>query len=197
MSVRNFEVRSCSIQDIREFVERWHYSGTVNGLQISHCFALYRGEELIGGMIYGVLSMAGVWKKYGEKKNDVLELRRLCCIDETPKNTESFFIGSTIRWLKKNTEFKTIVSYADTHYGHSGIIYRATNFTHRGMTSKSRVIQWGDRQYHDKTVRAYYTDRNGVKKLKPYAQKVKDAIENGEAYYTHRPPKHIYTYKLK
>ena len=53
-----------------------------------------------------------------------MELRRLCCIDETPKNTESYFIGRTLRWLRKNTGYKVVVSYADTHHGHEGTIYK-------------------------------------------------------------------------
>ena len=88
MRVRNFIVKPCEIQDIREFVETWHDSGNVNGLRVAQCFALYNDEELIGGMIYGALGMANAWKKYGETEADVVELRRLCCIDDTPKNTE-------------------------------------------------------------------------------------------------------------
>ena len=129
-------------------------------------------------------------------KNDVIELRRLCCIDDTPKNTESFFIGQTLQWLKTNTDIKVIVSYADAHYGHGGIIYKATNFFHEGMTSKSRVIMLNGRQYHDKTIRTYYTNKDGIRNLKPFAQRVKDALDREEAYYEDRPPKHIYLFFL-
>lgn len=46
MSVKNFRVEHCTIQDIREFIETNHYSGTVNGLRISHCFALENKMEI-------------------------------------------------------------------------------------------------------------------------------------------------------
>jgi len=196
MRVRDFIVKPCEIQDIREFVETWHYSGNVNGLRVAQCFALYNGDELIGSMIYGALGMANAWKKYGESEAEVVELRRLCCIDDTPKNTESYFIGRTLRWLRQNTDYKVVVSYADAHYGHEGTIYKASNFNHMGMTAKGRVIKWGEREYHDKTIRTYYTNKDGVKNLKPFAQRVKDALESGEAQYQERPPKHIYTYSL-
>lgn len=196
MRVKDFKVTPCEIQDIREFIEKWHYSGNVNGLRVTQCFSLYNQDELIGGMIYGALGMANVWKKYGKSEDTVIELRRLCCIDDTPKNTESYFIGGTLRWLKKNTNYEIVVSFADTHYGHNGTIYKASNFKWEGMTSKGRVIKWGEKQYHDKTIRTYYINKDGVKKLKPYAQRVKDALECGEAHYQERPPKHIYTYKL-
>jgi len=196
VKVKNFIVTPCSVQEIREFVEKWHYSGNINGLKISQCFALYNEEELIGGMIYGSLGMANAWKKYGETENDVIELRRLCCIDNTPKNTESFFIGKTLRWLSQNTDYKIVVSYADMHYGHQGVIYKASNFKHIGMTSKGKIINWNGKEYHDKTIRTYYTNKDGVKNLKPFAQRVKNALENGEAKYQDRPQKHIYIYHL-
>ena len=66
------------------------------------------GSTLIGAMIYGKIAMADVWKKYADNESDLIELRRLCCIDDTPKNTESYFIGKTLKWLKQNT---TITSY--------------------------------------------------------------------------------------
>ena len=201
MSVTNYKVIPVTIQDIKDFIEENHYSGNVNGLRIGQCFALYDdnrifGQQMIGAMIYGALGMASAWKKYGDQEGDVIELRRLCCVDDTPKNTESFFIGQTIKWLKENTEFKVIVSYADAHYGHEGTIYKATNFFHGGMTSKSRVIMLNGRQYHDKTIRTYYTNKNGVRNLKPFAQRVKDALERKEAYYEDRPSKHIYLFFL-
>ena len=197
VTVTKYEVRLTTIQEIRSFVEEWHYSGSVNGLRVSFCFGLYDDGVLIGGMIYGGLAMAGAWKKYGEREDEVIELRRLCCVDATPKNTESYFIGQTLRWMKKNTDIKVIVSYADAHYGHGGTIYKATNFEHVGMTSKGRVIVWGDRQYHDKTIRTYYTNKAGVKDLKPFAKKVKCALDCGEAEYQERPPKHIYLMTLR
>ena len=52
------------------------------------------------------------------------------------------------------------------------------------------------RQYHDKTIRTYYTNKNGVRNLKPFAQRVKDALERKEAYYEDRPSKHIYLFFL-
>lgn len=196
-NVKDFVVKPTTIQYVRNFVETWHYSSNVNGLRISNVFGLFYKENLIGAMIYGPLGMANTWKKYADSESEIVELRRLCCIDNTPKCTESYFIGKTLRWLKKNTDYKIVISYADTFHNHEGIIYKATNFTHSGMTAKGRVIQYGDRTYHDKCIRTYYTDKNGVKKLKPFAQRVKDALESGEAKYVDTPGKHIYIFKLR
>jgi len=187
-----FKVSEVARSDVRDFIQTHHYSGNINGVKSRHCFALYRNDKMIGAMLYGDLGMANAWKKYGESEADVLELRRLVLIDDTPRNSESFFIGWTLRWLKRNTFVKVIVSYADPNHGHSGIVYQATNFEHIGMTGAGRVIMWGDKKYHDKTIRTMY---NG--KLKPFAQRVKDALDSGEAQYVKQVPKHIYVRKLR
>ena len=196
VKVTDFEVKPTTIQYVRDFIETWHYSSNVNGLRISHVFGLFYQDDLIGAMIYGPLGMANTWKKYADSENDVVELRRLCCIDNTPKNTESYFIGKTLRWLKKNTNFKIVISYADTFHNHQGTIYKASNFEYHGLTAKGKVIEYGDKFYHDKCIRTYHVDKNGNKNLKPFAQRVKDALESGDAKYIDTPGKHIFTYRL-
>lgn len=189
---KSFEVHLCARKEIAEFVEANHYSGSINGVMASYCFKLEQDGKLIGAMLYGQLGMANAWKKYGECAEDVIELRRLCLIDDTPKNSESFFIGQTLRWLRRNTRIKTVVSYADPNFGHSGVIYRATNFRHIGMTSRGRVIIWQGKRYHDKAIRTKY---NG--ELKPFARRLKLALEAGDAYYSEQAPKHIYVMNLR
>jgi hypothetical protein len=194
--VKSFNVREIQLKEAKSFVERWHYSSSVNGVKVSHVFGLFFEDTLIGVMIYGPLAMANTWKRYSDSESKVVELRRLCCIDKTPRNTESYFIGKTIKYLKKNTNYEVIVSYADPFHGHSGIIYRASNFEYGGLTQKGRVIKWGDKLYHDKAIRCYYV-KGGVKVLKPYAVRLKQALEAGEAFYMDTPGKHIYTFKLR
>ena len=194
MSVKDkYYVKLVERKQIRDFIETYHYSQNINGTIADYCFALYDKytDEMVGAMFYGRMAMANQYRKYGER-DEVTELRRLVLIDDTPKNTESFFIGYTLRWLSKNTNIKTVVSYADPNYGHSGIVYKATNFTHVGMTSPGRVIMYKGKKYHDKTIRTKYKGE-----LKPFAKEVKEALDTGEAYYKKQLPKHIYVYKFK
>lgn len=191
-STKCYEVRLVERKDIKDFMEKWHYSHSINGLISDYCFGMYYNDTMIGAMIYGRMAMANQWKKYGEKAEDVIELRRLACINTTLRNAESYFIGKTLRYLKKHSNIKTVVSYADTYYGHEGIIYKATNFKLVGKTAKGRFIMYNGKHYHDKTIRTKYKG-----KLKPFAQEVKDALETGEAHYVKTPGKNIYVYKLK
>lgn len=186
-----YVVKELSRSEVRDFIEKWHYSKSINGLMSSHCFGLFNGDTLIGACIFGKMAMANAWKKYGERQEDVIELRRLCLIDDTPRNSESFFIGKCLRWLKNNTNFKVVISYADPEYGHSGIIYQASNFEMIGMTSPGRVIMWNGKKYHDKAIRTKYKGE-----LKPFAKRLKDALDDGKASYSKTAGKYIYKFNL-
>ena len=165
----------------------------MNGLHISYCFKLMDGDTMIGAMVYGSLGMLGVAEKYNPKNpSKILELKRLVCIDDTPKNTESYFIGWTLRWLQRNTDLEMIISYADKTFGHEGVVYKATNFECMGETSSGRVIMWNGRRYHDKTLR---NKHNG--KLKPVAIELKNALDDGSAQYVETLTKNIYIYRFK
>jgi len=192
VKVKEFVVEPCERVEVRDFIEKWHYSQSINGVMTTYCFKMTYNGELIGAMLYGRLGMANTWKKYADSEEQLLELRRLCCIDDTPKNTESYFIGKTLKWLKKNTEVNKVVSYADMDYNHEGTIYKASNFAYLGTTSKGRRIKHGERIYHDKAIRTKY---NG--KLKPFALRLKTALEEGEAYYIKSQGKHIYLYDVR
>jgi hypothetical protein len=190
--VRDFKVDLCERDDIIGFVEHWHYSKNINGIISDFCFRLMDNEQMIGAAIYGRLAMANQWKRFGESEADVIELRRLCCVDKTPKNTESFFIAKTLHWLKKHTQIKTVVSYADMEQNHIGTIYKASNFECLGQQAGAKVIMWNGKRYHDKAVRTKY---NG--QLKPFAVDLQSAIDAGAAVYQSTAGKVAYSYKLR
>ena len=191
MNVKSYTVKIVDRNHIKDFIESNHYSKSINGCISDYCFALYDGETMIGAMFYGRMAMRNQWKRFSDKESNVTELRRLCCIDETPKNTESFFIGKTLRWLKKNTDIKIVVSYADKEYGHDGVIYKASNFEYLGLKPGAKVIWHNGKKYHDKTIRTKYKGQ-----LKPFAQRLKDALDAGEARYEKTAGKHTYKYNL-
>lgn len=189
--VRAYRVELCERRDVKDFIESWHYSGSINGLMCDYCFRLMDGERMVGAMIYGGLAMANAWRAYGDSKDDVLELRRLCCVDDTYRNAESYFIGRTLRWLVRHTDVSTVVSYADPEYSHVGVIYQASNFSYAGKTAKGRVIMHNGKKYHDKAIRTTYKGQ-----LKPFALRLKQALEAGDAYYKTTAGKYIYVYDL-
>lgn len=193
MALQGYYVKQVERKDIKDFIETWHYSKSINGCISDYCFALFNPQDImVGAMFYGRMAMANQWKRFSDSPDNVIELRRLCCIDDTPKNTESFFIGKTIKLLRKVWNSKgIIVSYADKEYGHEGVIYKASNFKDFGDISGAKVIMYNGKRYHDKTIRTKYKGE-----LKPFAKKIKDALESGEAYYKKTKGKKTYIYNL-
>lgn len=192
MSLKEWKVERVTRKEITKFIETWHYSGSINGCIADYCYALYTPDgNMAGAMFFGRMAMANQWKRFSNVESNVIELRRLCCIDDTPKNTESYFIGKALRMLKKEWGKGTVVSYADKEYGHAGTIYKASNFKMIGEIKGAKVIYWNGKRYHDKTIRTKYKGQ-----LKPFAKRVKDALESGEAYYKNTAGKFTYTYVL-
>jgi hypothetical protein len=193
MALQNWTVRKVNRNEVQDFIEKHHYSGNINGCIADYCYALFDPENLIvGAMFYGRMAMANQWKRFSDQPENVIELRRLCCIDDTPRNAESFFIGRSIRLLRKDWGKGIIVSYADKEYGHSGTIYKASNFKQLKDIAGANVIIYQGRRYHDKTIRTKY---KGI--LKPFALKIKNALADGSAFYKKTAGKCTYIYELK
>jgi len=195
MSVTEYTVEQIPRKSIVSFIEKHHYSHNVNGVQSIYHFGLFREGNfglptMIGAMMYAYPSMPSTAAKYNPiNPNRCLELRRLVCIDDTPKNTESYFIGQTFRWLKEYTDMEVIVSFADTHYGHDGVIYKATNFEYLGETSKGQVLMVDGKEMHSRSMN---------QKKRPYSREIKRRYDNGDEniFFKDRSPKKIYVYYL-
>lgn len=175
---------------VREFVERHHYSQTVCGLTGVIAFGLFRGDILIGVALFGSVGMYNVAKKYcPESPKLVIELRRLVLIDAAPKNSESFFVARALQWLKRHTQFRIVLSYADPHFGHSGTIYKALNFEFIGKTSKKRGLRVDGRILQCRIL---------FQKTRPVSQKLRErlAAKDPGIEILCLPGKNIYLYRL-
>ena len=198
MKVSDFKIEPVDRRVIQSFIHKWHYSHDTNGIQQRQCFALYNGNKIIGAMIYAIPSMPNTAKKYNPDNPDKCwELRRLCCIDDTPTNTESYFIGQTLRWIRQNTDIEVIVSYADLEQGHEGVIYKASNFHYLGQSGGGQVLMVDGKKYHARSLN---------QKEKPYGRDLKRRWDNKEGhkfwdseqdmYFVKTKPKNIYVYYL-
>ena len=100
MALQGYSVEHISFSEtVRNFLRRWHYSDYVN-IQEKETFGLFREgtflPEMVGVCIYTRPAGAAAAQKYYPQDPDkCLELRRLCLIDDTPKNAESFFVSRT------------------------------------------------------------------------------------------------------
>jgi hypothetical protein len=180
---------------VRKFLSEWHYSDYVN-IQAKHTFCLFRPgrfgiPEMVGVCIYTRPAGPSAGQTYHPSAPDkVLELRRLCLIDETPKNAESFFVSRSLKWLKRNTDWEFVISYADAEQGHTGIIYRASNFQFVGKTQPGKRLEVDGKPFHIRTLSML--DR-------PYGVEINRRYKAGDEgiRIIETLPKYIYTYDLR
>ncbi len=198
LKVTDFKVEPVERKVIQSFVHKWHYSHSTNGVQQTQCFAMFDDMRMVGAMIYALPSMKSTAAKYNpDNPLRCWELRRLCCIDDTPTNTESYFIGQTLRWIRRNTDIEVIVSYSDLEQGHEGVIYKASNFIQIGQSGGGRVLMVDGKKYHARSLN---------QKEKPYGRALKRRWENKEGHefwdseqdmhFVDTKPKNIYVYYL-
>lgn len=151
---RSVFVRPINSNIAKELIIKYHY--THKSYKIRFAFGVFYkteenpffsgdNEELIGAITYGhpvgfrVVDSIVTDDSLGH--DNVLELTRLYIHDGYGKNIESYVIGQTFRWLRKNApEVKVLVSYADPEYGHLGKVYQATNWIYQGC-GQSKLME--------------------------------------------------------
>lgn len=177
-------------EETKAFIQTWHYSKSARSQKQEHVFKLVdkATDRLVGVAIYGQPMCR-------HHAKEAIELRRLCLVDDTPKNTESWFIARTLKWLGANTKYTQVISFADPNHGHAGTIYKASNFQYDGLEANGnpRVVQYGDKQYH---MRQYYA-KDSTGGYKHDALRLQEAVRTGQAKVIKQSRKHKYTYELR
>lgn len=166
------------------FLLEIHYAKRIPS--ISYAFGLFDDDKLIGVCTYGTPASAPLKRGVcgDEFKNDVIELNRLCLLNNK-KNQASLLVGQSIKMLPKP---KIIVSYADISQGHTGYVYQATNFIYCGLSAKR--TDWkvkGKEHLHGQTIADEFRGR------KNRAQAMRDKYGD-DFYLAPRPRKHRYVY---
>ena len=179
MSIKDrYEIRKIDYKTAMELVVKNHYLH--RKCPCSFAWGLFEGENIIGCIVYGTPSSAPLRRGIcgDEEKSNVIELTRLWIQDDTPKNTESYLIGNTLKLVDK----EIIVSYAEIQQGHVGVVYQATNWIYTGLSAKRTnwTIEGVDK--HCQTIADKYTSKE-LKEL--YGDKFK---------LVPRPRKHRYVF---
>lgn len=153
-------VEKCSIASVDQFITA-HYLHKRPAIVLL-ALVMLRGANPVGCIVYSAPPRE-VEKRYGGK---TWELARLYLLDEVPKNAETWLIGKSVRWIKREyPDVKNLVSYADPSAGHRGTIYKAANWKEDGRTDEER-----------KTPRCDYYDARTGKKYGRRGNMPQDAV---------------------
>ena len=146
-------VKPITGRETHKWLKEKHYAKRVPS--ITYAYGLIKGHELVGVVTYGKPPSPslcdGVCGKDHSAK--VFELNRLVLLDNR-KNEASFLVANSLQQLPKP---KIIISYADTSYGHGGIINQAGNFLYTGLSDKRTEWREKNSNAHSKTICEQYT----------------------------------------
>jgi len=173
------KIKICKFADIREIFENFHYKKSHMGGGISVCFAMFIDDKLVGGSVLGK-------PRHEKKYKNCIDIRRMACLDDAPFNSESWFLGQIIQWVKFNTNYENVLSYSDATVGHVGTIYKAANFKNIGTTTPTKFVEWNGKVYHPRSITI---DR-------AYSYKMRDALKTGEAVLKTGLSKTIWLYSI-
>lgn len=115
-------------------IERWHYAqGCPNTSVARHGLFRSDGDELLGVAMWLPPTPTAARSVSRDEWRGVLTLTRLVVAPEVPTNGASFLLGTSMRLVDRE-RWPWLLTYADSALGHTGAIYRATNWTYLGET---------------------------------------------------------------
>ena len=127
----------------KRIVEKEHYLHSMpGGTQLT--FGVFAREYARGVITLGVGSKNAHSLVEGAEPSDCMTLTRLWLSDDLPFNSESLVIGYLLRALRRDTDLKFLISYADPAQGHVGTIYQATNWLYTGLSGTMPLFDLGD-----------------------------------------------------
>jgi len=161
----DFYIDKISKSEAAKLLLRYHYLKDISkGFRSGYNYGLYKNNDFsplnIGG-IQGVCIFTGLpvpeiakgafgLERY--EQQGLFELSRLCIHPDTQQreyNITSWFVSKAIKRLRKDTEVKAIISYADSDC-HSGTIYRTCNFVYCGLSDAKKDFYYADGTKHSR-----------------------------------------------
>lgn len=122
----------------RQLVIAYHYSrSTSNTATYLHGLfpaGAFWEMECVGVAWWIPPTKSAALATYPDNWQGVLSLSRLAIAPSAPKNSASYLLGASMRLIDRN-RWPCLVTYADEWQGHTGAIYRATNWQYAGMTA--------------------------------------------------------------
>lgn len=129
----DYEVRDCPLSDAAALIRAEHYArGCSNTAVYRH--GLYKADRLVGVALWLPPTKNCAKTVHPTEWRRVLALSRLAVLPSEPQNSESLLIGASIRKIRREKKWVGLVTFADLSQGHTGKIYKATNWEDRGLT---------------------------------------------------------------
>ncbi len=130
-------------RDAVEFIESHHYAKGASKTSVFRFGLFEHGAQTLRGVtmwlpptrVAAESVVRGRWRR-------VLSLSRMAVSAYVPKNGASFLLGASVRAIRRDGRFSDLVTYADEGAGHTGHVYRASNWSYCGP--RPGATNWTD-----------------------------------------------------
>lgn len=143
VKIKNSIVKQINRKNCEEVINEYEWLGYLPKYTKYHfgIFFNVNGKEYLGGVVayqpeYG--NNIGVWDKYGFT-DKIIQLSRGVCLWWTPKNTASFMISKTLKWLTKETNYEIVSATVDSKAGEIGTIYQSLGWHYIGCMGGNKT----------------------------------------------------------
>ena len=150
-------------------------------------FPKFSRSRLLGAITFGAGPANAFRLVEGASPEDCLTLTRLWLSENLPSNSESRVISVCLRYLRKYTTLKFIITYADPAQGHVGTIYQASSWLYIGLSEATPKYDIGDGVARHSRSLAHAFGSHSLKYLSGHGLKIKILPQI---------PKHRYIYFL-
>jgi hypothetical protein len=128
----DYEVRDVSLADAARLISAHHYARGCSNTAV-YLHGLFKGESLVGVALWLPPTKVCAQTVHSDWRR-VLSLSRLVVLPDEPQNAASLLIGASVRRIRAEGRWAALVTFADQSQGHTGAIYKATNWTPKGET---------------------------------------------------------------
>ena len=161
----DYYIDRVSKSEAAELLLRFHYLKDISKtFKSGYNYGLYKNNDFCPLNIGGILGVCiftglpvpeiakGAFGLERHEQQGLFELSRLCIHPNTQQseyNITSWFVSKAIRCLRKETNVRGIISYADSDH-HAGTIYRACNFQYCGLSEPKKDFYFADGTKHSR-----------------------------------------------
>jgi hypothetical protein len=128
----DYSFDACTPRVARELVEQHHYSKSASHRAFAFC--MKRGDTPVAAAMF-LPPLPPAAKKHAKTTpKKVTTLHRLVVNPGEPQNVAGMMIARSLRQLRREGRYDTVLTFADTSRGHEGTVYKATNAQYCGLT---------------------------------------------------------------
>ena len=143
LKASDYEVRPVSPSRGRAFIIQHHYSKGCSLTAVYMHGLFQKGcDDLLGVAQWLPPTRVAAESVNKENWTRVLSLSRLAVHPDVPKNGATFLMARSMRLIKQDQKWVSLVTYADEFMSHTGSIYLAANWDYVGETKPSP--RWED-----------------------------------------------------